>query len=127
MEKDFIPYDLSLRMKAIDFNEPCLRMGMSDIDIINAERTDEGDYPKNSDLYSGWVSIPTYLQVFRWFRDNYNLYHNIDKHGYWFFEIKKDEGFGDLTEVISVYDFDRYEEAELQCLIKLIEVVEKWN
>ncbi len=64
MEKDFIHYDLSLRMKAIDFNEPCLRMGMSDIDIINAERTDEGDYPKNSDLYSGWVSIPTYLQVF---------------------------------------------------------------
>jgi RimJ/RimL family protein N-acetyltransferase len=92
MEKEFIPYELALRMKA---------------------------------LYSGWVSIPTYLQAFRWFRDNYNLYHNIDKHGYWFFEIKKDEGFGDLTEVISVYDFDRYEEAELHCLIKLIEVVEK--
>ena len=40
---------------------------MSDIDIVNSERTDEGDYPKNSDLCSGWVAIPTYSAAFRWF------------------------------------------------------------
>ena len=61
---------------------------------------------------------------FRWFRENYNLYHTIDKQGYWFFQIKKDEGFGDLTEVIVTYDYNSYEEAELACLDKLIEIAE---
>jgi hypothetical protein len=61
---------------------------------------------------------------FRWFREKYDLYHNIDKHGYWFFEIKKDEGYGDLTVVDCCFDFESYEEAELACLDKLIEIVE---
>jgi len=61
---------------------------------------------------------------FRWFREKHGLYHNINKHGYWFFEIKKDEGFGDLTDILIVFEFESYEEAETACLEKLIEIVE---
>lgn len=61
---------------------------------------------------------------FRFFREKYSLYHIIDKQGYWFFEIKKDEGFGDLDVILTSYDYETYEEAELACLEKLIEIVE---
>ena len=135
MEKDFIPYQLALRMKALQFDYDCFAFYQIEyhedtpimVDDDSQYRVSGLRTCKNSEIPEHYVASPLYQQAFRWFRDNYNLYHNIDKHGYWFFEIKKDEGFGDLTEVISVYDFDRYEEAELQCLIKLIEVVEKWN
>jgi hypothetical protein len=122
MEKEFIPYELALRMKAINFNESCLKMGMSDIDIINAERTDEGDYPKNSDLYSGWVSIPTFSQAFRWFRKEYP---DLD-----FGVAKIHNGTNNYHYHINLeWEFFEgiYEEAELQCLTKLIEGVEKWS
>ncbi len=125
MEKEFITYELALRMKQLGFDEECFYIKpLKEKTEFFYTPSDYDDFPEQKELE---VGIPLFQQAFRWFRDNYNLYHNIDKHGYWFFEIKKDEGFGDLTKVISVYDFDRYEEAELACLIKLIEGVEKWS
>jgi len=126
MEKEFVTYELSLRMKRLRFNEPCISFysqgGKHNFDI-QSPSTNIGSWSDQEH----YCSAPTFSQAFRWFREKHGLYHNINKHGYWFFEIKKDEGFGDLTNVSIVFDFESYEGAELACLEKLIEIVEQKN
>jgi len=126
MEKEFVTYELSIRMKRLRFNEPCISFysqgGKHNFDI-QSPSTNIGSWSDQEH----YCSAPLFSQAFRWFREKYGLYHNINKHGYWFFEIKKDEGFGDLTDVSIVFDFESYEGAELACLEKLIEIVEQKN
>ena len=118
MTKEFVLFELAVKLKQIGFDEPCLDFYDDNQELFynheNKEKIHIGDS----------VKAPTFSQAFRWFREKYDLYHNIDKHGYWFFEIKKDEGYGDLTVVDCCFDFESYEEAELACLDKLIEIVE---
>ena len=117
MNKEFVTYEQAIALKELGFDEPCLKMAMSEVDIINAERTDEGDYPKNSDLYSRWVAVPIYSQAFRWFREKYRLYPIIDS----FVGVK---GVVKFFYKLPMYDetFNTYEEAESACLDKLIEI-----
>jgi len=125
MEKEFVPYELAVKLKELGFDEKCF---CNWEESWSPEPEDEIRMVLTTDqtwLRDGWVRAPTFSQAFRWFREKYNLYHNIDKHGYWFFEIKKDEGYGDLTDVVCCFDFESYEEAEQACLIKLIEIVNK--
>lgn len=120
MNKEFVDYKTALALKELGFDEPCLKMAMSEIDIINAERTDEGDYPKNSHLFSGWVAIPTYSQAFRWFREKHKLYSPITDNGLGQYDFRiKHEWCGKV--------YDTYEEAESACLDKLIELVKNGN
>ena len=75
-------------------------------------------------------TAPLYQQVFRWFREKYNIEHNNRP-------IKKFET--DKSREISFYidgyfisnlrfTTDKtYEEAELECLVKLIDIVKKQN
>jgi hypothetical protein len=57
---------------------------------------------------NGLIQIPIYQQAFRWFRNVENgSYNHLD----FMYEYLKDESI-------------TYEEAELACLIKLIEIVE---
>jgi hypothetical protein len=122
MEKEFVPFELAVKLKELGFNEPCW----------GYYHVNEGYSIGYAFCYSDAESqpeigylAPTFSQAFRWFREKYDLYHNIDKHGYWFFEIKKDEGYGDLTVVDCCFDFESYEEAELACLVKLIDIVKQ--
>jgi hypothetical protein len=122
MNKQFVPYTLALKLKELGFDEPCLKMGMSDIDIINTERTDEGDYPKNSHLFSGWITIPTYSAAFRWFREKYKLHStitSISQESWQWHITKPGESLGKMYQE----DFYTYEETESACLDKLIEIV----
>ncbi len=132
MEKEFVPYELAVKLKTLGFDEPCLAYYqksavIGDDTILPIQIRDQVSN-FNDDEYSKlgvpFWSAPTFSQAFRWFGEKYNLYHTIDKQGYWFFEIKKDEGFGDLTTVIVAYGYNSDEEAELACLDKLIEIVE---
>lgn len=129
MDKEFCTYEQALSLKELGFNEPCLKMTMSDIDIINAERTDEGDYPKNSDLFSGWVAIPTYSAAFRWFREKHQLHISIDAGISGYYGHLKINPIGTLSSQVKQewinteeYPFKTYEEAEQACLDKLIEI-----
>ena len=68
---------------------------------------------------------PTYSQAFRWFREKYNLFgysypNDYQMYGYRIVELKSSEN----KELI--YDWgtlNTHEEAELECLKKLIEIV----
>lgn len=55
--------------------------------------------------------------VLRWFREKYNCHHTIHQN-------KKYVGIAYSSVVnFSIDEFDTYEEAELACLIKLIEII----
>ncbi len=106
MNKEFIPYEQALELKELGFDEPCYY-----------------DYNFGGEITNKWaiglVPAPLYQQSFRFFREKYAL----DSYIYYDKVIKLytyficEEGFEEL--------YDTYEEAELACLKKLIEIVKK--
>lgn len=111
MEKEFVSYDLSLRMKQLGFDEPCLAWYVSE-----SYGLEYGKVAK-SDLIKDGIVAPTYSQVFRWFREKYNIHIRIEKYD----ETKWWANWGSWTSEV----YDSYEKAELACLEKLIEIVEE--
>jgi len=136
MNKDFIPYEQALELKELGFDEECLaayyvfgddklregRYGQTEsqlfingIDIQVEDRMEELQMFAYHD-----VSVPTFSQAFRWFREKYNI------NGYQFIYQTMDGGYA-LSSVeehdqVDGY-FEAYEEAELACLNKLIKIV----
>ena len=138
MEKEFVIYSLALRMKKLGYNGSCFAF----YQVENFEEKpcgvdDRDEYIrtgfatcKNSEIPEHFTSAPTYSQAFRWFREKYGLSGWVD------------ESFGGglrrgvisiKSEIGSKYYptttklFYTYEEAELDCLEKLIEIVEQTN
>jgi hypothetical protein len=74
-------------------------------------------YPKERGEEIKIIAAPTYSQAFRWFRTKFNCHHTINLN-------KKYVGIAYSSVVnFSVDEFNTYEEAELACLKKLIEIV----
>jgi len=130
MNKEFIPYEQALALKELGFNEPCF--GWFRSTLIPSNFTEfflETEFGMNESP-SDWVnsnfldkacSAPLYQQAFRWFRKEHNLK----------FHIKEDvwNNWCSLKMIrhddyISIGEYKTYEEAELECLKKLIEIVE---
>jgi hypothetical protein len=117
MIKDFIPYEQALELKELGFDEPCFAIYAKSDEKIPFQYdkivTDKNEF-----------GIITFSQSFRFFREKYSLYSCIDtftkelgsKKVYFTYEIRNPEQF-ELSEV-----YDTYEEAEFECLKKLIEV-----
>ena len=139
MTKEFVPYQPSLEMKSLGFNEPCLGahgpwgfMPPNDVNSLS-------DDVRQEDLDNQWSDedgvclAPTFSQAFRWFREKYNLqcwveptgsdryscrYDGNDETGYrWVGYLR------DINHEILYYS--NPEEAEFECLNKLIEIVKK--
>ena len=117
MENEFVPYDKALRMKELGFDEPCF--GFYNNTITESVII-------NNDSYGGFgltqdhvVVAPTFSQAFRWFREEYGYLSYIDMDNYSFYRYTIYKGKG-----ISEAPYETYEEAELACLEKLIEIVE---
>ena len=122
MEIDYIPFELALELKSLGFYEKCSKYFKND----GTQHPSTINYCYNfrtGDL----VSSPLFSQVFRWFRKKYeNLHGSIEQTNSY-----KDEytvyigrfGYieGNLKDEPKV--FISYEEAELECLKKLIEIV----
>ena len=135
MEKEFIPINLALRLKALGFKERVLTYY-------------EDGKPKLHTAIEGWdfnssflncVSRPTYSQAFRWFREKYGLVSAVlpfqdveDNIKLCYYYCVVDLGECQDEDILcnesslgtSDINFSSYEEAELACLIKLIEIVE---
>ena len=131
MTKEFVPYQESLELKELGFDEPCFA-------TFNGETLDMSLQIPSDDYFT---KVPTFSQAFRWFREKYKLHHSIDyecsqhdhKWGYnWSIYnynqvVKTDEEY--ITSHPNapagewVYDSDG--EAELACLRKLIEIVKQ--
>ena len=120
MNKEFVPYEESLELKELGFDEPCFRW----YDERWGDDLQQDKFNTNKDLFMTDLdcSAPLYQQVFRWFRENHGLWQivmqNTDKD--WTYDILPIIGITDYR----LFDvFDTYEEAELHCLKKLIEIV----
>ena len=126
MNKEFIPYEQALELKELGFDEPCLAFydgkGTEQI-YFNSYRNGSGDYEPFKKLERiMWFGAPIYQQTFRWFREKYlinswiiNAEDNNNAFKPFFRGNNIDEHLVDF--------YNTYEEAELACLKKLIEIV----
>jgi hypothetical protein len=123
MDKEFTPYTESLSLKELEFDEPCFAIyGKSEGDLFKVH-TDKFDTV--NELH--FIKAPTFSQAFRFFREKYLLFgypfpNDYQNYGYRIVEMTSDEN----KEL--VYDWgtkDSVEEAELECLKKLIEIVKE--
>ena len=113
MKKEFIPYEEALAFKELGFDEPCFSV------YYNGEYHEHGI--QNQFLHEkNECSAPLYQQAFRWFRKKY---------GYW--SYVKEATKGTARFYIEKFDekffnseiYNSYQEAELECLKKLIKIV----
>jgi hypothetical protein len=128
IEKEFVPYEEALALKELGFDEPCLSYWDDDkVFELNPE------FLKGSEMDSTWLTRPTFSQAFRWFR-----------YKYWYtalilcdsFQIVMqlstsktlDSNTGEYSPVYITQTYHKevglksYDESELACLKKLIEI-----
>lgn len=126
MKKEFIPYEQALALKELGFDESCF--WLYDEKILKTQITPSS----NSDFkYIDIVQAPLYQQAFRFFREKYGLIGFISFNEKSTFRVEilphsniklnsyKEKYFDNNGKM-----WDTYEEAELECLKKLIEIVE---
>ena len=123
IEKELIPYTESLILKELGFSISCYeRYHNGELEV------DYGNW--NGHSIEHIVSAPLYQQAFRWFREKYNLFGCIDLQvctpTHWFIRIDN------MIENDYVYHsedenlrYKTHEEAQLECLRKLIEIVKE--
>lgn len=137
MENQFIPYELSLKIKELGFDEPCLgyytstgyfnskkelkwrkwQFSYNFQPITNKQLT--WKYSKTENVQQ--VVAPLYQQALDWFREKgYENWVSHNEEGYQFvikWEFVHTGGIEALSKI------GTYEEAKLECLKKLIEIV----
>ena len=114
MNKEFIPYEQALALKELGFDEPCFGWWFVDEKMLIIEKSTKS-------ISENIVQAPTFSQAFRFFRERYELGHMINGIGYESFIFN----IGGLVYSFGPFQFKNYEEAELACLMKIIEIVEK--
>jgi hypothetical protein len=121
--KEFIPYKEAQALKELGFDEPCLSYYVSEKFGLNL--TEDGIGVTKDILIKDGVIAPLYQQAFRWFREEHGLGCYIERtvYGciYW---LQKREP-GDIVKIDSNRQLSNwsYEDAELECLRNLIEIV----
>ena len=119
VDKEFAPYEEALALKELGFDQPCFGY------FILGQLFVTSDTVYNS-LCIPVCKAPTYSQAFRWFREKHNLRCQINYIG----GLINKTTWWDIS-VIGHYNTDPkewemkyqpYEEAELACLRKLIEI-----
>lgn len=140
MKKEFLPYEQALELKELGFREDTsayyftwddersLRFAQD-----SGNEIDWNEPPMGMDTQTDYVSAPLYQQAFRWFRENCEVYSEIlsnvcgTEETYFTFNIMTaNVPFQLMSENNTFFSsdiFNTYEEAELDCIIKLIEIV----
>ena len=121
MNKEFIPHEEALALKELGFDEPCFGFYLEDGTWTPASYSREGTvYPSNTDLLPELSAAPLFQQAFRWIREKHSLCIVIKP-----IDDKKLElGYNLLKNGLMLGSHITYEEAELACLTKLIEIAE---
>ena len=122
INNQFIPYNSALELKKLGFGEPCF--GFYDTDGYWYLQ-----YCRNGNIFkinNGALS-PTFSQAFRFFREKYGLHYiickNIQMDGYGYREVILIPHMEENENTI----FKTYEESEVGCLKKLIEIAKEQN
>ena len=129
MNKEFVPYKEAIALKELGFNEPCITWYFDtrvDIKLYPESQPGSGlslKGFKNSHKKIGITdcTAPLYQQAFRWFREKYKI-HCFITHGLIYSFSINGKHYEDYPNYEDNW-FRFYEEAELGCLRKLIEIV----
>lgn len=137
MKEQFVPYEIALKLKKLGFNDECFGYYSNEYNLeigLPEKYTDRchGNPKEGTYRRIGLISVPLYQQAFDWFRNNFNLschiwsgkLNDILFYGYDILDIQEQvriidnsgNGGGDC-------DYNTYEDARIECLKKLIEVV----
>lgn len=118
MNREFVPYEQALALKELGFEEPCLAYFYT--------YDDENLLSYDLKILNDNLKTPLYRQCFRWFREKYGYDVTIKKctPSEYKFEIEQLFAEGNNYYFIN-FTFISYEEAELECLKKLIEIVKE--
>ena len=137
MEKEFVPYELAVKLKALGF-DGFTRFHINrnnELNTISESPFSMFQYnmEPNEDDTDSLVAAPTFSQAFRWFREKYRMFHEV------FIDTEPTVDEPDKLEFTYIVlhmvgmeemhtsknkRFKTYEEAELACLDKLLEIVE---
>ena len=137
MKDQFVTYNQALALKELGFDEPCF--GAFDTHQLNTWLLNILPYQVRQYKYGNNACIaPLKSQIFKWFRDKHKLYAEIDLDSYQEpyslkVTIKKmdptntyvEEEFYPYANGIGDIDNDKYEEAESECIDKLISILKE--
>ena len=123
MEKEFVLYEQAQDLKELGFDEPCFGFFnikgkfIKDFGITKDIMDSLG--LEHLELVDNICLAPTFSQAFRWFREKYKIYHSIDGlEGSLYYNVRAFH-----NEFSKLYL--TYEEAEIECLKKLIELIKE--
>lgn len=133
MDKDFLQYNEALEIRQLGFDEPCLKvskhnklckhqqLGVCQLHNLHCK------YPDcTMDKEGPPVELPTYQQAFRFFRVKYGYNCFITSSvldGKWFYFRENLNDRRDDSEPELTPKFDTFEEAQLACIERLIQIV----
>jgi len=131
MKKEFVPYEQALALKELGFDKLCIAHYRQGTTLVALGHGIAGlSYSDFKD--EGQVLAPTFSQAFRWFREKYGLLSWIQNMGdlnpegfTWYIQSIKGIVLNEYSEPKFkdwCMSFKSPEEAELACLIKLIEI-----
>ena len=126
MRTHIVPYQVSLKLKSLGFDVPTL-YGYDTLGSLYYSGDNVFHYTDYNKMESGFnVSAPLYAQVFHWFKMKYGFYADLF--------VDDDKTFGYLISYFTddarickpiFRGFNTYEESELDCVLRLIEIVKK--
>jgi hypothetical protein len=152
MIQEFIPYQQALELKKLGFDEPCFAYYDEEdntgqiyeyancsgnvtsdkacynddfLSVTNSQLDKYGAFcskdEEGEESYERWTA-PTYSQAFRFFREKYGYLVSPfqNENNLFFFEIGK---LNTLKTEHYSKDWETYEDAEISCLVKLIEII----
>lgn len=146
MNNEFVPYEQSVELKELGFDEPCFgsyqlienRDYENGLKINHIIGLNTLNGIRNHNYKDEITNVPTFSQAFRWFREKYKLHYSIDyecsqhdhKWGYnWTIYnysqvVKTNEEYIQSNPIAPAGEwvYETHEEAELACLRKLIEI-----
>jgi len=128
MEKEFVSYEIALKLKELGFDEPCLTYYYN---ISGNIRTGIEVHIHNAWTYAGTKKlattlVPLYQQVFKWLRNKYDIDFSINT-TYSRYNENTIKQYSVVIDNKTLYTnigfYDNYDEAQLAGLQKMIEII----
>ena len=120
MKKEFVTYEQALALKELGFDDISWFDNQASLYDVNGEHTMYTNYGvMYSGLSDGYIPAPLKQQVFRWFRNKYDVHIHPTKLMPGVYIIH----YGTWTSIT----FNTYEEAESACIDKFIELTKQDN
>lgn len=121
MKNEFVSYEQAVALRELGFDEMCFSFFDRDGKLYESE----GTYKRNENVWEHEAIAPLKQQVFRWFREKYDLTGLIHIGSQKFsYSVNKDGHR--ITPLKDYLNYNGiYEKAENACIDKLIELAKK--